>query len=369
MRSITHIITGLNIGGAERALHNLLAGGLQKYFDNRVISLTGMGHYGPLLVEAGITVASLDMTRPSLATLWRLRQAIRAQQPDLAQGWMYHGNLAASVGRRFGEMGTKLAWNIRCSREGSEQLKGMTNAMVRLGGWVSSGPDAIIYNSVRSLEQHEAEGYASASAEVIPNGFDTAKWYPDPAAAVRLRQELGLAGNVRIIGFVARAHPEKDPANLFQAYMQMAQQFQDCHLVCVGKGLVDIAPPGLDLSRVSFLGERYDIPRIMSGFDLLCLTSQVEGFPNVIGEAMACAVPCVSTDVGDAAMIVGETGWIVPPRNSEALADALLKAIGQPESERALRAKAARQRIIDHYSLPLLVDRYRNLYTKLLGDR
>ncbi|HMN13113.1 MAG TPA: glycosyltransferase [Bellilinea sp.] len=367
---ITHIITGLEVGGAERALHVLLTGGLQRTFDNRVISLAGPGHYGPILAAEGIPVGCLGMQpgRPGPRQIWELRRMIHQNPPDLIQGWMYHGNLAATAAGRLVSVPTKVAWNIRRSREAAEDMRVSTNAIVRIGSWLSSWPDAILYNSVRSRNQHESDGYAANCAHVIPNGFDTVRWRPEPLAATRLRQELALAEDVRIIGFVARSHPDKDPGNLFHAYARIAEKFPSWHLVCVGKGLADVASGKLDPSRVSFLGERWDMPQVMPGFDLLCLSSQVEGFPNVLGEAMACGVPCVSTDVGDAIPILGKTGWAVPPRNSAALADALSQAMMQPMEDLRIRGQTARQRIIDYYSLHSVIEHYRILYTTLLGE-
>lgn len=369
MKCVVHIITGLNVGGAERALYSLVTGGLQAHFNNHVISLMDDGHYGPLLREARIPVTSLNMRMglPMPVALWHLRKAIRATSPDLVQGWMYHGNLAASVAKRFAGGDTRLAWNIRLSREGAGEMKATTNSVVRIGAHLSQRVDAILYNSARSRSQHEAEGFAMKRGSVIPNGFDTQKWCPDSSTAINLRQELNLPGERMLIGFVARAHIQKDLPNLFTAFEWLAAQNHNCHLICVGRGLEEAAPLNLDRSRVSFLGQRTDVPQIMPAFDLLCLSSSVEAFPNVIGEAMACGVPCITTDVGDAAAIVGETGWIVPPRNSQALAEALLQALTMPKMEQRRRSIAARRRIEENYSLSSAIGKYVSLYSSLLG--
>lgn len=368
MMRILHIITALNVGGAERVLYNLLSGGLQGSFENEVISMMDMGHYGPLLREAGIPVTCLNInsTRPRPSAVWQLRRIVRDVKPNIVQGWMYHGNLAASLARGFAGHRTSLSWNIRLSREKSDHIKISTNAMVRIGGWLSAGPDAIVYNSSRARAQHEAEGYSPGNAHMIPNGFDTGIWKPDQTAGIRLRQELGLAPDAIVIGFVARAHTQKDLPNLFSAFAEVARKTPDCHLVCVGRGLTEAAPSDLDRGRVSFLGQRTDLPRIVPAFDLLCLSSLAEAFPNAVGEAMACGVPCVTTDVGDAAAIVGETGWVVPPLDNVALANGLLQALMLAEDERRMRGLAARRRIEDHYSSPSIISRYETLYSKLL---
>lgn len=369
MKRITHIITGLTVGGAERALHNLLTGGLQDRFDNRVISLMDEGAYGRPLREAGIDVTCLGMSpgRPGPVAAARLLRAVKAQAPDILQGWMYHGNLAASLARRLSAPRAALSWNIRLSLEGGSDIKRSTRQVTAMGARVSGGAGAIIYNSLRSRDQHERIGYAAAHGIFIPNGFDTMRWRPDPAARSALLALLGLRTNTKIIGFVARAHPQKDLPNLFAAFQQVSAEDPDCHLVCVGRQIEDFAPPSLDRSRVAFLGQRSDIPDIMPGFDLLCLSSWAEGFPNVVGEAMACGVPCVTTDAGDAAAIVGETGWIAPARNSAALASALRDALRLAPAERTRRGEAARMRIESDFALPAVVERYAALYQRLSG--
>ena len=369
MKVITHIITGLNIGGAERALHTLLTGGMQNHLHNRVISLIDEGTYGPLLRKAGIEVACLGMSpaRPSLTSVLRLLRLVRSQKPDIIQGWMYHGNLAASVARRLAVPQAALSWNIRLSLEGWQQAKRSRQHVIRMGKRLSTGPQAIIYNSRRSRLQHEAIGYASAASSHIPNGFDTARWRPMPDARHALAQMIGVAENVKLIGFVARAHPQKDLPNLYGAFQRLSEQRSDCHLVCIGRNLDEAAPCTLDRSRVTFLGQRQNIPELMPAFDFLCLSSWAEGFPNVIGEAMSCGVPCVTTDVGDAADIVGDTGWIVPVHDTKALAEALENALSLPEAQRALRGLAARYRIEANYSLPVVLGKYVSLYQDLVG--
>ncbi|WP_347271556.1 glycosyltransferase [Rhizorhabdus histidinilytica] len=367
MKRVTHIITGLQVGGAERALYNILAGGLQDYCHNQVVSLMDEGEYGPLLREAGVEVHCLGMSpgRLGLAGAAKLLRVVRLQQPDILQGWMYHGNLAASLARRLVAPRATLSWNVRTSLEGLRDAKVFTRQLIRLGRRLSRGADTIIYNSCKSRLQHEADGYAADRGRFIPNGFDTAHWRRDPEAKSSLARMLGLSADSKIIGFVGRVCAEKDLPNLFAAFERVSLQHPECHLVCVGGQIEENAPPSLDRSRVTFLGQRSDIARIMPGFDLFCLSSSTEGFPNVIGEAMACGVPCITTDAGDAAAIVGETGWVVPTRDPVILARALEEALVSPNAEWLRRAEAARLRIETHYALSAIVDQYAALYRGL----
>lgn len=366
--SITHIITGLDVGGAERALHTLLTNGLQGPFRNHVISLMDPGHYGPLLQQAGIPVSCLHMRpgRPSLRALWRLRTAIRAHPPRIIQGWMTHGNLAATLALRLFQPRAALAWNIRRSLEGLAQASASTRALIRLGARLSSVPEAILYNAQRSRRQHAAIGYSDLRAQHLPNGFDTDRWQPASSLRAVVRAELGLTGSDRVIGFVGRGHPDKDPANLFHALARVAARNPRAVLVAAGR---DLDRFGVPSDRVILTGQRNDLPRLMQGFDLFCLSSRVEGFPNVIGEAMATGVPCVTTDVGDVAAIVGDTGWVVPPRDSDALARALIEAIETPPEELRIRGAAARARIEAEFSIKLVVAKYVALYERLIEER
>lgn len=365
---ITHIITGLDVGGAERALHTLLTHGLEGPFRNRVISLMGAGHYGPLLEAVGIPVTCLHMRtgRPSPAALLALRAAIAANAPDIIQGWMLHGNLTAYVGWRLFRRRASLAWNIRGSLESESQEPWLARMITRFNASTSSTPHAILYNSYRSRSHYEALGYTAMAAHVVPNGFNTEIWRADTVDRETIRQELGISAADRAIGFVGRGHQEKDLPNLFAAVRKISSRHPEAVLIGVGRDLERFGDPP---PRFIPLGQRTDVPRIMRAFDLLCLSSRAEAFPNVLGEAMATGVPCVTTDVGDARAVVGATGWVVPPRDSTALAQALSSAIDVPAEELKSRGRAARSRIQNEFSIAASVGRYVAIYHSLLAER
>lgn len=364
MGNILHIITGLEVGGAERMLFTLLTNGLEGPFRNRVISLMGLGHYGSLLESAGIPVICLNMrpARPGLSAVRRLLAATYQKQTDILQGWMTHGNLAATLARRLSQPEAALAWNVRRTLEARAEAKAMTRSLNRIAAMLSRQPQAIIYNAQRARAQHEAMGYCGAAGRCLPNGFDTAQWAPSPKIRCRVRAELGLLDTDRVIGFVGRGHPDKGPSNLFAAFDLISRAHPNARLVAVGRDLEQFATSS---NRVMLLGQRSDVNDLMKGFDLLCLSSLVEGFPNVLGEAMASGVPCVSTDVGDAREIVGDTGWIAPPRDPSALANCLDQALIYPPDALRKRGHAARARIVRHYSIGSIVSRYVALYHEL----
>jgi glycosyltransferase involved in cell wall biosynthesis len=125
-----------------------------------------------------------------------------------------------------------------------------------------------------------------------------------------------------------------------------------------------VVPPNLK-ERFIFTGERSDVHRLMQAMDVFCLSSKSEAFPNVLGEAMACAVPCVSTDVGGCREIIGDTGVLVPPSDSRALALGLLALLEKPVEELRSLGRAARERIQARYSLSRAVEEYSNVYERL----
>jgi glycosyltransferase involved in cell wall biosynthesis len=365
---LTHIITGLDVGGAERALYTLLTNGLEGPFRNKVISLTGPGHYGPLLEQAGIPLVCLNMKQgwPSLRAFWALRKALRDHPPQIIQGWMTHGNIAAFLGFFSRSSRASLVFNVRISLDGTEGISRSTRALNKLGALFSYKADAIIYNSRRSQYQYGDAGYKRSVGCFLPNGFDTSVWKPSKNNRSLIRTQLGLSENDKVIGFVGRANPQKDLPNLFSAYKTVGEGRPDVVLMAVGRN-IDLPDPRL--GRVIATGQRHDVAELMCAFDIFCLSSSVEGFPNVIGEAMATGVPCVTTDVGDAAAIVGESGWVVPPHNSGALAGALIEAIDAPPESLRARGAAARARIEAEFSISSVVAQYIALYERLIEER
>jgi len=362
--TIIHIITGLEVGGAERALHTLLTNGLEGPFRNQVISLMGPGYYGPLLEAAGIPVACLHMRpgHPSPWALLKLRKALATTTPGIIQGWMPHGNFVAFIARWLMYPHAALSWNIRITLESEIDQSWLTRLLTRFNAARTPTLQSLIYNSARSRFQHELLGYDDSQAHVLPNGFDVETWRPHAVDRIALRQEWGIAEADRVIGFVGRGHHEKDIPNLFAAVKQLSLLHPEAVLVGVGRDLDRFTPQP---RRFIPLGQRTDVPRIMRGFDLLCLSSRAEGFPNVLGEAMASGVPCVTTDVGDARLIVGDTGWVAPPRDSEALAQALRQAFETPPDELRRRGEAARFRIQQDFAIAKVVDCYIDLYSRL----
>jgi glycosyltransferase involved in cell wall biosynthesis len=311
---VLHAITTMEIGGAECMLLRLLEAGARDKFEPSVLTLMDptsaqIATLAAQVAALRVTIATLGMPqgRPSPAALWRLCRIVRAASPDLLQGWMYHGSLAATLGSWALPQRPPVLWNIRHSVHDLALEKPLTRLIIRLSARLSHLPQAIIYNSRLSAAQHARLGFDPGRTVVIPNGFDGTRFRPSPRAKARLRAELGLDPARAVIGMVARDHPMKDPGNLVRAAALLQARGQAVHLVIVGPGLDQTNRELVELVRacglgaqVSLLGERTDIPDVVAGFDVAALSSAWgEGFPNVLGEAMVSGVPCVATDVGD----------------------------------------------------------------------
>jgi len=376
-RAALHIITGLTTGGAELSLLKLLEASPDLRSGARVISLRDLGTVGPRLAALGIPVeaAGIYGSLPTPAAVGRLRRMVRAATPGLLQGWMYHGNLAALAARGWVRDRVPLVWNIRHSVYSLGAEKPMTALIIRLGAALSRRPDRIVYNSRLAAAQHEALGYAADRTVVIPNGFDTERFAPAEQHRVRVRTELGLAPDTPLVGLVGRYHPMKDHANFLRAVALVGQEHFTARFIMAGtdvtadnRQLMDLVT-ALGVGEIALpLGEIGNTALLMPALDLLCLSSSSEGFPNVVGEAMACGVPCVVTDVGDAAWMVGETGVVVPPRNSVALANGLNQLLGASAATRAELGRQARKRIESHFTLPAITRTYAALYAELAAS-
>lgn len=372
---ILHIITGLSTGGAEMMLYKLLSRINREDFQPIVISLRDEGRLGKQIAALDIPIHTINMNPgiPTPSSIWRLIHKVHQLKPDLIQGWMYHGNMAATLSN-FNLKPVPVIWNIRHSVYSLKYEKRGTAAVIQLLSKISGFPNKILYNSKISANQHEKLGYKQSKTLVISNGFDTKLFAPSQKARTEIRTELGLPENALLIGLIGRYHPMKDHNNFLQAAAILRKSFPNVYFLLAGKGVnwenavikESIQTLGLQ-KRIHLLGERQDIPRLTAALDIASSSSSYgEGFANVIGEAMSCGVPCVVTDVGDSAWIIGETGKVVPPSNSEALAKALKELIELGTEGRRTLGDLARERIIKNFSLDSIVNQYEELYESLV---
>jgi len=364
---IVHIITGLNDGGAEAVLYRLC-----KYDTTNthvVISMMDQGKYGPLLRECGVDVYCLGMPRRRLKLkgLNLLRKHLKEEKPDVIQTWMYHGDLFGGVIARISGY-KSICWGIHHSTLEKGKSARSTILVAKLCSLLSHVvPAKIICCSQRAAEVHQQLGYSKNKIVVIPNGYDLDQFSPDQEARQRLRAEWGTPDDIPLLGMVARYDPQKDHVNLIKALGMLKKSGKEFRCVLVGSG-VDLSNSELvaviedeDIQdRILLLGRRGDIPAVMNAIDINVLSSAGEAFPNVLAEAMACGTPCITTDVGDAALIVGETGWVVPPKDPTALTGAISGAIEemQKSGHWEKREIAARKRIYENFSIQAISEAY-----------
>jgi glycosyltransferase involved in cell wall biosynthesis len=285
---------------------------------------------------------------------------------------MYHGNAVALLAMYLSARRVPVLWSIHHSVYRLADEKPRTARLIRLSAIVSRQVLRIIYVSRISADQHEALGFAADRTVVIPNGFDCEAFIPSKQARSALRRQLNVSEDTILIGLIGRFHPMKDHASFFQAADMISRASQAIQFVLAGKGIDWKNSAIADLierfrldGRVHLLGERDNIPELTAGLDIATSSSFSESFPLVVGEAMACGVPCVVTDVGDSKGIVGDTGITVPPRDPVALAGGWARLIASGSTDRKRLGEAARRRIMDNFSLDSAVRQYENLYDEL----
>ncbi|WP_426416877.1 glycosyltransferase [Aestuariirhabdus sp. LZHN29] len=372
--TVLHVITGLSIGGAEQALFNLLSGSSKDACESYVVSLIDVGDIGPRIEALGIKVFTLDMPRgrPTFGSILKLRRIVKVVKPTIIQGWMYHGNIAAVVAKIFSSDKCKLVWGVRQTLYDLANEKKLTRWVIKANAMLSFLPDALLYNSHLSKEQHQKVGFSSRFSQVIPNGIDINRFCHNSLDRRSVREKLSISDEAVVVGHVGRFHPMKGHASFLKSIVDVMDIRKNLQVVMIGR---DIVPANLELSvliptaladRIHLLGEQQDTSSWYSGFDIFCLSSQWgEGFPNVVGEAMACKVPAVVTDVGDSSRIVADCGMSVPIGERKSLCDAVLSMVDLSVDERVQMGRRARARIVGNYALPSIVSCYMNLYQQL----
>lgn len=370
---VLHVISNLMSGGAEAMLSKVARASAGLGINHSVISMVDGGAMAKELKDAGVPVNFLGAQRSFGAALriGKIRHLVREIKPDVIQGWMYHGNLAASASASAGGRKTPVIWNVRQSLRSLRNESFLTSMVILAGAAVSRAPRAIIYNSVRAAEDHERFGYSRARRMIIPNGFDTKLFRPDATAHALLAQQLGPPDDAVIIGRVANFHLHKDYPTLFAAFAAIQRADPRAHLVLIGRGL---DTKNAEFSRmlsalpapeaVHILGERNDVARIMPGFDIMLSSSSAEAFPNVIGEAMACGVPTVTTDAGDCGAVLGDSARVVAIGDSAALARTALALISLGHEQRAEIGARDRARVVANYSIEKIAAEYAALWRR-----
>ena len=331
------------------------------------------GRIGESIRESGIPVHSLHLRRGQIspAGLARLIRQLRKERPKILMTWLYHSDLLGLLAGKLAGVQV-IVWNLRSSNMDMSGYRKLSGWTVRLCSRLSPLPSAVISNSFSGKTHHESIGYRPRIWEVIPNGIDPACFKPDPAVREQARRNLDLQPGDVAIGHVARFDPMKDHENFLAAAQLVAQADDSARFILVGKDINErngrLMRHLVDQSfarNVRLLDERHDMADLLPAFDIACSSSRSEAFPNAIAESMACSVPCVATNAGDSAEIVGDAGILVPPCDSTALAGGLLRAIALGPSKRQELGLAARERIISKFSLARSAGQYEDFFLRL----
>lgn len=340
---------------------------------SEVISLSGIGEIGKVLQKEGVTVRALNMGKgaSSLIGMVRLVRMLRRNRPDIIQTWLYHADLIGGLAARMARV-SRVVWNVRHSSVDEPGIKPSTRLIARFCGMLSRWvPIQIACNSSVAMKYHcERLGYREDKFQIIPNGFEINRFGKNPEAKRQLRMQLGISSEHPIVGMVARFHPQKDHLTLVKAAAGVRSVFPGVRFVLCGdqvdsgnKTLMGWLDEYDLIDTFHLLGRRDDILEIMAGFDVAVLSSAYgEGFPNVVGEAMASSVVCVVTDVGDSAYIVDNTGKVVPPRDVDALSSAIRGYLEIPECQRSALGEMARSRLLSQFDIRNIVKMYERMY-------
>jgi glycosyltransferase involved in cell wall biosynthesis len=361
------LIRQLNQGGAQRQLVELVAGLDKRRYAVSVVTFYSGGVFErELRAIPGVTLVCLDKRgRWDLAGFaWRLATQLRALAPDVLHGYLPTANLLAVAARPL-LRDVRVVWGIRSSDMDLARYDWLT----RVHGWLEAkfagSADLIVLNSRAALDYHVRRGFPAENCLVVPNGIDTRRFSHDADAGREIRAEWGVDATTPLIGIVARLDPMKDHRTFLEAAARLRAVRDDVRFVCVGRAPAGTGESLREVAKtlgvedaVIWAGAREDMPSAYAAFDVCTLCSAYgEGFPNVVAEAMSCGVPCVVTDVGDAAAIVGDTGVVVPPRRPDLLAEAwrsVLDDAGRADPERQARLRA---RVQENFDSARLIER------------
>jgi len=364
-------------GGAERQLIELARGLDKTEFDVCVMTFyEGGGLHGLLKAIPGLRIVNLNKRgRWDIGRfLWRCWRTATAFRPNVVVGYMKIANLVAlAIGKLSG---AKVVWAVRDSNTDMARYDWLSRTVFRLECLLARWTDLVIFNSQAGLKHYVARGFPKKSSIVIPNGIDVDRFKPNPEARRRVRLKWRLRDAQPIVGMVARMDPMKDHETFLRAAARLAQQRDDVRFACIGDGAPEVRASLIAMSNDLNLSKKViwesgneNIGDIYCALDVMSLSSAYgEGFPNVIGEAMACGVPCVVTDVGDARQVVGRTGRVVPPGSAAEMAEEWEKMLDALPQRGAAMARACRERIVESFSSGILAARTESVLKTLLAQ-
>jgi glycosyltransferase involved in cell wall biosynthesis len=375
---VVHIIPSLHVGGAEMALLRLIGQRTAGSSEVRhtVISMMPLGALGRDFAAAGIAVVWLDFSKRPLRSFITMCQWLKRHRPDVVNTWMYYADVAGGVAARLCGI-RAVVWGVRTTSIGGVLPHLRLRILCRLGALLSHHvPRAIVCVAEAARLSHIAFGYRADLMQVIANGFDVDALEPSQYDLTQARALHGFGSQHIVVGHVGRYCNEKDHVGFLKAARLALNEEPLLRFVMAGRS---VSPSNTVLmsaidhlglqDHVRLLGERSDVAPVLRSFDIFCLSSTFEGFPNVLGEAMAMALPCVSTDAGDARVLAGDAVAVVPVSDPRALANALLSLAKLTPAQRAEIGAAARARVVKNYTVDVMRQQFEAVYRSVAQTR
>ncbi|HAC66278.1 MAG TPA: group 1 glycosyl transferase [Cyanothece sp. UBA12306] len=346
-KKLVFLIRSLDIGGAQRQLIALTKALNKKNFEITVLTFYSGGELGEELKDHEINLISLEKGGrwDIWKFFWRMIHQLNEIKPDVLHGYLSTANIFTVLLKPLFPR-TKMVWGVRASNIDLSRYDWLVRVSFKLECWLSPLADLIIVNSKAGKIYHIDHGFPSKKMAIIPNGIDTEYFQPDNYSRIKLRQEWKISDDIILIGLVGRLDPIKDHPTFLKAAALSLKERQDIRWICVGSGsdkytqeLYQLAEDLRISEQVIWAGAKNNMPAVYNALDIACCCSYGEGFPNVVGEAMACGIPCVVTDVGDCAWIVGDTGIVVPPQNPQALVSGWKYCLERDRKEIAIKSR------------------------------
>ena len=372
---VLHVIAGLGIGGAEMALFRLVASSRGGDYSHAVVALTSGGAMQQRFDEAGIELVEFDFKRAPISQFFRLVALMRQRRPDIVQTWMYHADLLGGVAAWL-TGNRNVIWGVHSTSVRSGGTSGFTRVVQRLCAWVSNYvPHTIVCVADASRRAHADAGYDIRRMVVVPNGFEISQLVATAEQRLMLRSQCGFGVDDVVIGSLGRFNLDKDPDNFVSAAAILASHQPQVRFLMVGKGLdtcnAELAA-WIDRTgyrdRFVLLGERSDVPICLAAMDIFCLHSRTEAFPLVLGEAMAMGLPCVTTDVGDASLMIADAGVVVAKQDPRSLAQGLADVLRMTPAKRRDMGCRAKARVHAEFTMDRARKNFETIYQRITAE-
>lgn len=372
MIKIIHLIPTLHFGGAETMLHKVVKNINKKQFKNIVICIKQTGSLSKKFEAENIEIINLGLKSNIFLfiSILKLKKLIKELKPDILMTWLQLSDLVGLIIKIIFPK-IKLIWNIRYSKLTKNNMNFKNVLFTKIIGYFSFIPDMIVFNTKAGLNDHKRIGYKPCKEIIIPNGFETELFKPNNTQRKKIRDELMIKNSDFVIGFIGKDEVIKGLDLFLLSAKKMKIKHQNVRFVLIGKGLDKKNKKILNFIKIDklktsfhLLGQVQNIKDYILTFDILALTSKSEGFPNVIGEAMSCEIPCVTTDVGDCKIILGKTGLIVK-QNVDSVVAGWEKFFNCSTQELSNIKSKARSRIIKHYKIEKIINKYQEVYQSL----